>query len=331
MESRPFVMRPIWGMAAGEEAPVGCPIVSVFATLLWRRAVSNKAIRRALMLRCSKFLLLVNRLFTLHWQFGGMAQNLFRLDGKIAFVSGSRGHLGAAMVQALAGAGAHVIVNGRDAAALESFAAGLRAQGFCVEAAAFDAHDGAKIRSFFGALPRLDVLVNNIGFMQGKAFDALTQQDFAATYAATVTSAFESVRAALPALRAGVAAAGDASVVNIASMYGQVAPDARLYDQRTQQSPFHYGPAKAGLIQLSRHLAAELGCEKIRVNALVPGAFPQPGKMPAGLEEKLAGKTMLGRIGQAEEIGGPLLFLASPASRYVTGASLNVDGGWTAW
>ena len=260
-----------------------------------------------------------------------MAQNLFDLDGKTAFVSGSRGHLGAAMVRALAGAGAHVIVNGRDAGALDTFAAALKAQGFSVEAAAFDAHDGAKIRAFFGGLKRLDVLVNNIGFMQGKAFDALAPEDFAATYAATVTSAFETVRAALPALRAAVAVAGDASVINIASMYGQVAPDARLYDAREHQSPFHYGPAKAGLIQLSRHLAAELGCEKIRVNALVPGTFPEPGKMPAGLEDRLAGKTMLGRIGQADEIGGPLVFLASPASRYMTGASLNVDGGWTAW
>jgi NAD(P)-dependent dehydrogenase (short-subunit alcohol dehydrogenase family) len=260
-----------------------------------------------------------------------MAQNLFRLDGKTAFVSGSRGHLGAAMARALGAAGAHVIVNGRDGPALDSFAADLKAQGFSVEAAAFDAHDVAKIRGFFGGLKRLDVLVNNIGFMQSKSFAGLSAEDFAATYAATVTSAFESVRAALPALRAAVAASGDASVINIASLYGQVAPDARLYDERSQQSPFQYGPAKAGLIQLSRHLAAELGPEKIRVNALVPGAFPQPGKMPAGLEDRLAGKTMLGRIGQADEIGGPLLFLASPASRYVTGASLNVDGGWTAW
>ena len=260
-----------------------------------------------------------------------MAQNLFRLDGRTGFVSGSRGHLGAAMTRALCAAGAHVIVNGRDAAALETFAAGLRAQGFSVEAAAFDAHDEASTKAFFGGLKRLDVLVNNIGFMQAKSFAALEARDFAATYAATVTSAFETVRAALPALRAAVAACGDASVINIASMYGQVAPDGRLYDERAQQSPFHYGPAKAGLIQLSRHLAAELGPEKIRVNALVPGAFPQPGKMPAGLEARLAARTMLGRIGAADEIGGPLLFLASPAARYVTGAALNVDGGWTAW
>jgi NAD(P)-dependent dehydrogenase (short-subunit alcohol dehydrogenase family) len=260
-----------------------------------------------------------------------MAQDLFRLDGKTAFVSGSRGHLGAAMTRALCAAGAHVIVNGRDAAALDAFAGDLRDQGFSVEAAAFDAHDVQKIRSFFGGLKRLDVLVNNIGLMLGKSFAQLGPDDFAATYAATVTTAFESVRAALPALRAAVAASGDASIVNISSIYGQVSPDAGLYDAREQQSPFHYGPAKAGLEQLTRHLAAELGPQKIRVNALVPGPFPQRGKMPPGLEGRLAGRTMLGRIGQSAEIGGPLLFLAAPASSFVTGACLNVDGGWTAW
>ncbi|HWU54352.1 MAG TPA: SDR family oxidoreductase [Rhizomicrobium sp.] len=260
-----------------------------------------------------------------------MAQNLFRLDGKTAFVSGSRGHLGRAMTEALARAGAHVFANGRDAAALDAFVRELVSQGLSVEAASFDAHDVQKISAFFGDLKRLDVLVNNIGFMQAKSFGQVQAQDFAATYGATVGTAFESVRAALPALRQAVAASGDASVINISSMYGQVAPDARLYDTRAQQSPFHYGPAKAGLEQLTRHLAAELGPEKIRVNALAPGPFPQPGKMPSGLEPRLAARTMLGRIGLAEEIGGPLLFLAAPASSFVTGTCLTVDGGWTAW
>jgi NAD(P)-dependent dehydrogenase (short-subunit alcohol dehydrogenase family) len=260
-----------------------------------------------------------------------MTQSLFRLDGKTAFISGARGHLGQAMSRALAASGAHVIVNGRDAVALEAFAAGLRAEGFSVEAASFDAHDAAKKSAFFGGLKRLDVLVNNIGLLEVKSFARLEAKDFAATYAATVTSAFESVCAALAALRAAVEASGDASVINVSSMYGQVAPDGRLYDRREQQSPFHYGPAKAGLEQLTRHLAAELGPDGIRVNALAPGPFPQPGKMPPGLEERLGERTMLGRIGSPEEIGGPLLFLASPASSFMTGAVLKVDGGWTAW
>ena len=116
-----------------------------------------------------------------------MGQNLFRLDGKTAFVSGARGHLGSAMARALAAAGAHVIVNGRDAQALTRFAADLAGRAFRSSAAAFDAHDVAAIRGFFGGLKRLDVLVNNIGFMQAKSFAELAPQDFAATYDATVT------------------------------------------------------------------------------------------------------------------------------------------------
>jgi gluconate 5-dehydrogenase len=258
-----------------------------------------------------------------------MGDDLFRLDGKTAFVSGSRGHLGEPMALALAQAGAHVILNGRNDAQLAQQEAALKSAGHSVLRAAFDVTDIDKVRSFFGGLTRLDILVNNAVSMQVKPFAALQPGDFAATYASAVTTAFESVRAALPALHAAVAAAGDASVINVASMYAQVSPDARLYDAREQQSPFHYGPAKAGLLQLTRHLAAELGPQRIRVNALVPGPFPN--NAPQDFGARLAAKTMLNRLGTPREIAGPLLFLAAPASTYITGACLNVDGGWTAW
>jgi NAD(P)-dependent dehydrogenase (short-subunit alcohol dehydrogenase family) len=233
------------------------------------------------------------------------------------------------MTRALAEAGAHVIVNGRDDAALADYERELRAKGFSAERAAFDAGDPAALRDFFGSRSRLDILVNNAVTMMVKPFAALTPEDFARTYASSVTAAFEAVRAALPALKQGVAGAGEASVINIASMYGAVSPDARLYDAPEGQSPFHYGPAKAGLVQLSRHLAAELGPQKIRVNALVPGPFPNNPE--AGLAKRLASRTMLGRLGAPSEIAGPLLFLASPASSFITGSALTVDGGWTAW
>jgi len=259
---------------------------------------------------------------------------LFRLDGKTALISAARGHLGQAMCRALGQAGAHVIVNGRDGPALAAFAATLRTEGISAEAAAFDVLDVAALRAFFAdhysSRGRLDILVNNAVAMQVKSFDALAPEDFARTFQSSVIAAFESCRAALPALRRAVDEGGDASVINIASMYATVAPDARLYADRSQQSPFHYGPAKAGLLQLTRHLAAEFGPHRIRVNALAPGPFPAAIADPA-FGAALAAKTMLGRLGDKTEIGGPLLFLASPAASYVTGATLAVDGGWTAW
>ncbi|HEX4292755.1 MAG TPA: SDR family oxidoreductase [Rhizomicrobium sp.] len=259
--------------------------------------------------------------------------DLFRLDGCTAFVSGAAGHLGREMSRALCEAGAHVILNGRNEARLEDFEGALRADGFSAECAAFDVADFAQARKFFGALKRLDVLVNNAVSMTPKPFAELEPADFEKTYASAVTAAFEAVRAARPALKAAAAAKGDASVVNISSMYAAVAPDARIYARPEQASPFHYGPAKAALIQLTRHLAAELGPEKIRVNALVPGPFPT-GAVAASdpsFAQRLSAKMMLGRTAEAGEIRGPVLFLATRASSFVTGTALAVDGGWTAW
>lgn len=259
--------------------------------------------------------------------------DLFRLDGRIAFLSGAAGHLGRPMALALADAGAHVIVNGRDRKKLEALVAEIEARKGSAALAAFDVGDLASLRVFFASRMRLDIIVNNAISMTPVPFDAVSEEDFAETYRTGVVAPFEIARAALPALRTAVREAGEASIVNIASMYATVSPDARLYARAEQASPFHYGPAKSALLQLTRHLAAELGKEHIRVNAIVPGPFPRESVAQADppFAERLAARTMLGRTGRADEICGPLMFLVTSASSFVTGAALAVDGGWTVW
>ncbi len=225
------------------------------------------------------------------------ASNPFRLDGRIAFISGAAGHLGSAMSRALAEAGAHIILNGRNEARLRDFAGELKAAGHSVECAAFDVSDIQLVRRYFGGMKRLDILVNNAISMTPKPRADLQPEDFAHTFQSSVVAAFESrARSIARVSDACAAVEGEASVINIASMYGVVSPDSRIYAKPEQASPFHYGPAKAALIQLTRHLAAELGPEKIRVNTLVPGPFPRAevsGKDPA-FAGRLAARTMLG-------------------------------------
>jgi len=258
---------------------------------------------------------------------------LFRLDGRTAFISGGAGHLGRTMVTALAAHGAHVIVNGRNEARLAAFQAEMQSTGYSVATACFDMMDFDASRAFFGGLSRLDVLVNNAVTVEPGKIETQTPEAFDVAYRSTVTAAFEAMRGAEAALEAGVAAVGHASVVNIATMYGRVAPDPRIYGTSGLNSPPAYGPAKAGLLQLTRHMAAHWGPKAIRVNAVLPGPFPSPSIQTAKPEfaKALADKTMLRRIGAPDEIAGSVVFLASDAARFVTGSEIAVDGGWTAW
>ena len=254
----------------------------------------------------------------------------FRLDGRVAFISGAAGHLGQAMSRALLSAGAHVILNGRNGERLSAFKATLADEGLSrTSIACFDMSDTAAVTCFFANVHQLDVLVNNAITVAMGTIASSTADDFAKAYDSGVRAAFEAMRAAEPLLRKSSAA----SVINIASMYGTVSPDPSIYGDSGVNSPPAYGPAKAALMQLTRYMACHWGALGIRVNAIAPGPFPRnefQSQQPAFVE-RLAAKAPLKRVGQAHEIGGVVTFLASDAASYITGAVLPVDGGWTAW
>ena len=261
---------------------------------------------------------------------------MMRLDGRTALVTGGTGYLGQAMCVALAESGAHVLVNARKAAPCEDFVARLTERGLSASAAIFDVTDANAVAGFLadrGTETPLHILVNNAASGRGGTVETATDRDFADACEIAVIAAQRLIRGLLPALRAARRQDGDAAIINIASMYGMVSPDLRNYDSAQGSNPPFYGAAKAGLIQLTRYAACEFAPEGIRCNAIAPGPFPKPQAqrdLPA-MVARLVRRVPMGRIGEAAEIAGPVVFLASPAASYVTGAVLPVDGGWTAW
>ena len=263
---------------------------------------------------------------------------LFRLDGRVALITGATGLLGRPMTEALAAAGAHVIVNSRRRDAVAAFVEELVRKGLQASAATFDITDETAVREHLAPIAdahgRLDILVNNASAGRPGTIDSATLQDFDQLYRVNVTAAFALIQTALPLLRKAAAHnLGGASVINIASMYGSVSPDPAIYGTSGANNPPYYGAAKAALLQLTRYTACHLALQRIRVNAISPGPFPAARYREAdpAFAGRLSAKVPLGRTGDPNELRGPILFLASDASSYVTGANLAVDGGWTAW
>jgi NAD(P)-dependent dehydrogenase (short-subunit alcohol dehydrogenase family) len=262
----------------------------------------------------------------------------FRLDGRNALITGATGYLGKAMVEGLARAGAHVIMNSRSAEEVDKLMKAFQAQRLQVSAAVFDVTDPVALKAHISRIAeehgRLDILVNNAYSGRPGTIDRSTPQDFEGAYTVAVTAAFSLMQSCLPLLKAAAQnhPAG-ASVINIGSMYGMVSPNPSIYGDSGLNSPPYYAAAKAAIIQLTRYMACHLAPEQVRVNCISPGPFPRAEyveKNPA-FHQKLCAQTPMGRTGEPAELIGPLLFLSSDASSYVTGINLPVDGGWTSW
>ncbi len=261
----------------------------------------------------------------------------FTLKDRVVLLTGAAGYFGSAIAKGLILAGAEVILAGRTKESLtglskELMGMGGKAQSLILDISNDDSRHGAVewIEQQYG---HLDGIVNNAYSGRAGVLESIGVDDFSMACTHNLSGPFHLIQQALELLQATSLNNEGASIVNVASMYGKVSPDPRIYGNSGQNNPIHYGATKAGLIQMTRYLACHLADRNIRVNSISPGAFPRPEVKESAPDflDRLEQKIPMGRIGRAEEVVGPVLFLLSPASSYVTGADLPVDGGWTAW
>lgn len=242
------------------------------------------------------------------------------LAGRLAIVTGSRGLLGTIWTAALEEAGATVV--GLD---LEAGAGVVRA----------DVTDRASLEAAHDEVGTPDVLVNNAGIDQPPTGTPHTYraedvpvEHFRGTLDVNLTGTYLATQVFGSAMRD----AGRGSIVNVGSLYASIAPEPSFYDHLDADPPFlkpaAYGASKAGVLSLTRYFARLWGPNGVRVNTLSPGGV-QNGQDEQFLA-KYCARVPLGRMARPEDIGGALVFLASDASRYVTGQELRVDGGFTA-
>lgn len=252
----------------------------------------------------------------------------FRLDDQVAVVTGGTGLYGTPFALALAEAGAHVAITSRNADAAQKAAGelaekGMQASGYQLDLASEDSIAGC-VRSVLQDLGHIDVLVNNAVHRQGGDLFSTTAADWAATSAVNSRGLFLMTQAVASAMRQQ----RSGSIVNIGSIYGLVGPDFPVYDGTDMTSPIFYAYDKAGMVGFTRYLASALGRDGVRVNCLCPGGLMD--EQPAPFVAAYEARTPLGRLANDDDVTGALVFLASDASRYVTGVALPVDGGWTA-
>lgn len=252
----------------------------------------------------------------------------FGLKGKAAVVTGGAGLYGRQVAEALAEAGATTFMAARDQAKLEAQAATFRDRGLSVTALPLDQSRQASVDALLATVVDraggVDVLVNNAVLRPMATMDA-PASEFARSMDVNATGIFMMCRAFG---RHMVERGRGGSIVNVSSIQGMIGPDLSLYEGVNAGPPPDYFFHKGGMIQLTRYMASHFGRAGVRVNAISPGGFYD------GQDDRFVrrynDRTFLGRMADDTDLKGVIVFLASDASRYITGVNLPVDGGYTA-
>ncbi len=258
-------------------------------------------------------------------------RDLFSLKERVALVTGGAGRYGQQICRALAEAGARVIVASRNCGKGKAFAEELQRESDCeAEAIRLDITDESSVEDGAGQARsrwgRLDILFNNAVSVRAATAEQQSTDDWALAMESNATALYRMLRV----FGEMMAQDGAGSIVNIASIYGIVSPDFRIYEDAEQMTnPPSYGFAKAGMIQLTRYFAVLFAARGVRVNCISPGGLFSGG-MPSRFVAEYEKRTPMRRMGGPNDLKGAALFLASDASSYVTGQNLIVDGGYTA-
>ncbi|HLW81502.1 MAG TPA: SDR family oxidoreductase [Candidatus Acidoferrales bacterium] len=257
-------------------------------------------------------------------------REMFSLKGRVALVTGGAGRYGRQICQALAEAQAALIIASRDYEKCEAFAGELKDEGFDAEALQLDLVNQDSVLNVTEAIEsrwgRLDILFNNAVAVKSGPLDEHSEEDWLRAVGGNSAALYGACRifGELMAQRKS------GSIVNIASIYGIVSPDFRIYEQSPEMTnPPSYGFVKAGMIQLTRYLAVHFASRGVRVNCISPGGLFSEAMPPAFVAE-YAKRTPMGRMAGPNDLKGAAVFLASDASAYITGQNLIVDGGYTA-
>lgn len=264
-------------------------------------------------------------------------QNLFALSGKVAVVTGGATGLGRQMASALAEAGADVVIASRNLDRSRHFVDELRRLGGRPMAYPLDVAQPTGPRGMVNAVQsaygRVDILVNNAAATDiNRPYEPLNVERWEAILRVNLTGVMLCAYAVLDPMKQQ----GGGKIINIASVYGLVGVDTRLYGASDEHPMLNaaYTASKGAVVNLTRDLAVTWAPLGIRVNSISPGMFPvesQMKKWPEGTYEQLSRRVPLARMGNDTDLKGAVVYLASAASDYVTGHNLVVDGGWTAW